>query len=155
VALAGEPYNIKPVAFLAIVAGIVGGPIPGFAVGWLSMTVSDLYLGAGIWTIETSAWMAIVGLGGALLWHKAARLSRWKMALGGFLLTMLFDVGTSITGTILFPYPWEAAILSLYVPFISGGVSPWPFGLAHELTTAILLGAIGSSLIVRVRKVYQ
>jgi len=51
-ALAGGPPNVKPTAFLVIVAGIIGGPISGFAVGWLSMTVSDLAaFGAGIWTI--------------------------------------------------------------------------------------------------------
>ncbi len=90
-----------------------------------------------------------------MLWHHADRLSRWKMAVGGFLLTMIFDIGTSIVDAILFAYPWWIAVLDLYIPFISGGVTPYPFGLAHELTTAVLLGAIGPSLIARVRKVYQ
>jgi len=51
--LSGPP-NVKPIA-LVIVGGIVGGGLPGLAVGWLSVTLSDLYFGAGIWTIETSA----------------------------------------------------------------------------------------------------
>jgi hypothetical protein len=76
------------------------------------------------------------------------------MAIGGFFLTMLFDIGTSIIDALLFSYPWLGAVLALYVPFITGSVSPYPFGLAHELTTAILLGAIGPSLIARIRKVY-
>ncbi len=156
-ALAWGPPNIKPIAFLVIVAGVVGGPVPGFAVGWLSMALSDLTspFGAGVWTIETSGGMAIVGLLGGLLWHRANYLGRWRLALGGFLLTMLFDIGTSVVDAILFNYPWWGAILALYVPFISGSVSPYPFGLAHELTTAALLGTIGPSLISRIRKVYQ
>jgi len=153
--LAGGPPNVKPIAFLVVVAGVVGGSVAGFAVGWLSMTLSDLYFGAGVWTIVSSAGMALVGLGGASLWHHAKHLNRWKMAAGGFVLTMLFDVGTSIMNALLFSYPWWTAVLGLYVPFISGGVSPYPFGLAHELTTAILLGTIGPSLITRIRKVYQ
>jgi energy-coupling factor transport system substrate-specific component len=155
-ALAWGPPNVKPIAFLVIVSGVVGGPLAGFAVGWLSMTLSDLVspYGAGIWTLETSSFMAVVGLLAGLLWHRTSSFSRWKMAIGGFFLTMLFDIGTSIIDALLFSYPWLGAVLALYVPFITGSVSPYPFGLAHELTTAILLGAIGPSLIARIRKVY-
>lgn len=157
VALAGGPPNVKPIAFLVIVGSVVGGPISGFAVGWLSMMLSDLAspFGAGVWTIETSSWMAIVGLLSGQLWHRAKVLKRWKMAIGGFLLTMVFDIGTSVVDALLYNYPWWIAVLDLYVPFIAGGVSPYPFGLAHELTTAVLLGMMGPSLITRIRKVYQ
>lgn len=156
-ALAWGPPNVKPIAFLVIVGGVVGGPSAGFAIGWLSMTLSDLVspYGAGVWTLETSGGMAIVGLLGGRLWHHASSFNRWMMAVGGFLLTMVFDIGTSVVDAVLFSYPWLGAILALYVPFITGGVSGYPFGLAHELTTAVLLGAIGPSLITRVRKVYQ
>jgi energy-coupling factor transport system substrate-specific component len=157
IALAGGPPNVKPTAFLVIVAGVVGGPIPGLAVGWLSMTVSDLVspFGAGVWTLETSAAMAAVGLLAGLLWHGATNFGRWKMAIGGYVLALIFDVGTSVADALIFSYPWLPAILALYVPFLSGGVSPYPFGFAHELTTAILLAALGPSLITRIRKVYQ
>jgi energy-coupling factor transport system substrate-specific component len=155
-ALAWGPPNVKPIAFLVIVGGVVGGPLAGFAVGWLSMTLSDFVspYGPGVWTLETSSCMAAVGLLAGLLWHHASAYNRWKMAVGGFLLTMIFDIGTSIIDALLFSYPWLGAVLALYVPFITGSVSPYPFGLAHELTTAILLGAIGPSLIARIRKVY-
>lgn len=155
-ALSWGPPNVKPIAFLVIVGGVVGGPLAGFAVGWLSMTLSDFVspYGPGIWTLETSSCMAVVGLLAGLLWHHASAFNRWKMAGGGFLLTMIFDIGTSIIDALLFSYPWLGAVLALYVPFITGSVSAYPFGLAHELTTAILLGAIGPSLISRIRKVY-
>ncbi len=155
-ALAWGPPNVKPIAFLVIVGGVVGGPAAGFAVGWLSMTLSDLVspYGAGVWTLETSAWMAIVGLLAGLLWNHAISFDRWKMVVGGFLLTMVFDIGTSVVDAVVFSYPWQGAVLALYVPFITGSVSPYPFGLAHELTTAILLGAIGPTLSARIRKVY-
>jgi uncharacterized membrane protein len=155
VALTGGPPNVKPTAFFVIVAGVVGGPVSGFAVGWLSMTISDLVFGAGVWTIETSSGMAVIGLVAGLLWHHTSSFNRWKMAAGGFLLTMVYDVGTSVADALIFNYPWFASLLALYVPFISAGLSPYPFGPAHELTTAILLGTIGPSLIARIRKVYQ
>ncbi len=155
IALAGGPPNIKPVAFIVIIAGAVGGPTAGFAVGWLSMTLSDLYFGAGIWTIVTSSGMAVTGLLGGLLWHHVNHLSRWKMALCGGALTMLYDIGTSVTFALLFNYPYLSALVALYVPFLSGGMSPYPFGIAHELTTAILLAIIGPSIVTQVRKIYK
>lgn len=156
-ALSGGPPNVKPVAFLVIVGGVVGGPIAGFAVGWLSMTISDLVspFGPGVWTVETSSFMAIVGMLAGLLWHHANSFNRWKMAAVGFLLTMVFDIGTSVVDAVIFSYPWQSAVLVLYVPFLAGGVSAYPFGLAHEITTAVLLAAIGPSLILRIRKFYQ
>jgi len=155
-ALAWEPFNVKPIAFLTIVAGAIGGPIAGMAVGWLSMSVSDILgFGAGIWTLETSSFMAIVGLIGGVLWQKSTSFNRWKLAAGGFLLTMVFDIGTSTFDAVLFNYPWVPAVLALYVPFLAGGASPYPFGLAHELTTTILLSSIGPSLILRIRRIYQ
>ena len=156
-ALAWGPPNVKPIAFLVIVGGVVGGPLVGFAVGWLSMTLSDFVspYGPGMWTLETSSCMAVVGLLAGLLWHHAKAFNRWKIAVGGFLLTMTFDVGTSIIDALLFNYPWLGAVLALYVPFITGSFSAYPFGLADELTTAILLGTIGPSLILRIRKTYS
>jgi len=156
-ALAGGPPNVKPVAFLVVLAGIVGGPAAGFAVGLLSMTLSDLAspYGAGIWTVETSSGMAVVGLIAGMAWHKSQSFNRWKMAAGGFLLTALFDMGTSVVFALLYNYPWISAVLALYVPFISGAPSPYPFGLAHELTTAVLLGTIGPPLIGQIRKIYR
>ena len=154
VALVGGPPNVKPTAFLVIIGGIIGGAFPGLLVGWLSMTLSDLYFGAGIWTMETSAAMAVVGLLAGLLWHKANQPSRWSLGLGGFLLTMLFDVATSVTDALLFNYPWWTSVMALYVPFVFSGFSPYPFGLVHELTTALLLSLIGPSLITQIRKFY-
>lgn len=156
-ALAWGPPNVKPIAFLVIVGGVVGGPIAGFAVGWLSMMLSDFAspYGAGVWTLETSSCMAVVGLLAGLFWHHARAFTRWRMAVGGFLLTVIFDIGTSVIDAVLFSYSWWGAIVALYFPFMTGGVSGYPFGFAHELTTAILLGTIGPSLISRIRKVYQ
>jgi energy-coupling factor transport system substrate-specific component len=156
-ALAGGPPNIKPVAFLVIIAGIVGGPAAGFSVGWLSMMISDLVspFGAGVWTVETSAGMAAVGLLAGFVWHRNTQFKRWQMAVGGYVLALIFDVGTSFADALIFSYPWLPALLALYVPFLSGSVSPYPFGFAHEITTAFLLGTVGPSLIRQIRKLYR
>lgn len=157
VALAGGPPNVKPTAFLIMIAGVVAGPLPGLAVGWLSIVISDLAtpLGAGPWTVVTSAGMALVGLLAGFLWYHSDSIGRLSMAVGGYLLAMLYDVGTSITFAMIYGYPLLASVLGLYVPFIMGGLSPYPFGFAHELTTAILCGTIGPSLTHQIKKVYQ
>jgi energy-coupling factor transport system substrate-specific component len=155
VALAWGPPNVKPTAFLIIIAGVVAGPLPGFVVGWLSMTISDLVFGAGPWTIETSAGMAVVGLLAGFLWHRSSILGRLRMAVGGYLLAMLFDIGTAIADALLYHYPWWTSVMGLYVPFITGGLTPYPFGFAHELTTAVLCGTIGPSIVAQIRKIYQ
>jgi uncharacterized membrane protein len=142
---------------LTIVAGIIGGPAAGLTVGFLSMTISDFLtpFGPGPWTVETSAAMAAVGLIGGWLWHHASSFKRWRLAVGGFLLAMLFDIGTSVADSLLFNYSWIGAIANLYLPVPSGGAIGYPFGLADELTTAILLAAFGPSLISRMRRVYR
>jgi len=157
IALAWGPPNVKPTAFLIIIAGVVAGPLAGMVVGWLSMIISDLAtpLGAGPWTIETSTGMAVVGLLAGLMWHRSDNISRLKMALGGYLLTVLFDIGTAFADSIIYQFPWWTMVLGLYVPFLMGGFSPYPFGFAHELTTAVLCGTIGPSLTNQIRKVYQ
>jgi energy-coupling factor transport system substrate-specific component len=155
IALVGGPPNVKPTAFLIILAGAAAGPLPGLVVGWLSMTISDLALGPGPWTIETSAGMAVVGLLAGLLWYRSSNIGRLRMAIGGYLLTVLFDIGTALVDSTIYHYPWEVAVLGLYVPFIMGGLSPYPFGFVHELTTALLCATIGPSLISQIRKMYQ
>jgi hypothetical protein len=157
VALAWGPPNVKPTAFLIIIAGAVAGPLPGLVVGWLSMTISDLAtpLGAGPWTIETSAGMAVVGLLAGILWYRSSNIGRLRMAVGGYLLTVLFDIGTALVDATIYQYPWQVAVLGLYVPFLMGGLSPYPFGFVHELTTAVLCATIGPSLISRIRNIYQ
>ena len=45
------------------------------------------------------------------------------------------------------PYSWILAAAGLYVPVPSVGAVGYPFGLADELTTAVLSRALGLSLI--------
>lgn len=155
--LAGGPPNIKPVAFLVIIGGVVGGLLVGFGVGLLSMTLSDLTspFGAGVWTIVTSVGMSIVGSIAGFAWSKSPNINRWRMAAGGFLLIAFYDIATSFGTALLYNYPWFPAILALYVPFIFGSASLYPFGLVHELTTAVLLGAIGPLLIRQIHSVLR
>lgn len=149
IALAGGPPNVKPVAFLALTAGVIGGPLTGFVVGAMSILISDLYFGSGFWTIIDSASMGIIASLAGLFWNRRTRIPVVELVVGGFLLTAIYDVATSVIPAWIFGYSWWLAILLLYVPFLAGVF--YPFGFVHEITTAVLMGAIGPTLISRVR----
>jgi len=151
IALAGGPPNVKPVAFLALAAGIIGGGVTGFVVGAMSMLVSDVYFGAGFWTIIDSACMGVIAFIAGLLWNRRSKIRRVELVVGGFLLTVIYDVATSVIPAWIFGYSWWVAVLLLYVPFLLGFGIVYPFGFVHEVTTAVLMGAIGPTLIGRVR----
>jgi len=151
IALAGGPPNVKPVAFLALTAGVIGGPVTGFVVGAMSMLISDLYFGGGFWTIINSASMGAIAFLAGLVWNKRASIRRLELVAGGFLLTVIYDIATSVIPAWIFGYSWWVAVLLLYVPFLVGFAVVYPFGFVHELTTAVLMGAIGPTLIGRVR----
>ena len=151
IALAGGPPNVKPVAFLCITAGIIGGPVTGLVVGALSIFISDFYFGGGFWTIIDAASMGAIAFLAGLLWNRRTRIARAELVVGGFLLTAVYDVATSVTSAWMFGYSWWISILLLYVPFLTGFGVLYPFGFIHELTTAVLMGTIGPTLISRVK----
>lgn len=142
---------MKPVAFLALTAGIIGGPLTGLVVGAMSMFVSDLYFGGGFWTIINSASMGAIAFLAGLLWSRRANVTRAELVIGGFLLTAIYDVASSVIPAWIFGYSWWVAIMLLYVPFLVGFGVMYPFGFVHEMTTAVLMGAIGPTIIGRVR----
>jgi hypothetical protein len=153
IVLAGGPPNVKPVAFLCLTGGIIGGPVTGFLVGAMTMFISDIYFGAGYWTFINSASMGFIGLLAGLLWNRRTNVRRTELVVGGFLLTAVYDVATSmILGPLTFGYSWWIALLGLYAPFLTGYAVFYPFGFVHELTTAVLMAAIGPTLISRVRQ---
>jgi hypothetical protein len=153
IVLAGGPPNVKPVAFLCLTAGIIGGPLAGFLVGAMTIFISDIYFGAGYWTFTNSASMGFIGLLAGLLWSGRTNVRRTELVVGGFLLTAIYDVATSmILGPLTFGYSWWVALLGLYAPFLTGYAVFYPFGFVHELTTAVLMAAIGPTLIGRIRQ---
>ena len=121
------------------------------------MTLSDIAspFGVGLWTIETSVCMATIGLIAGLVWGKSLTFNRWQLAFGGLLLTIIYDVASAMMDALLYGYPWITSVLTLYIPFVAGGPSPYPFGLAHEITTSMLLLSGGPALIRQIRKTYR
>ena len=132
-------------------SGILAGPKAGFTVGFLSILISDMaFFGLGFWTPITSFIMGLNGLLAGLLWHNRGSLSRFELALGGLLITLFYDIATSILTMIPFVKPETliyTALVGLFIP------CPYPMGPVHELTTALLMGMLSPSIIHVIRGV--
>lgn len=127
--------NIAPVAPLSLLAGYLGGVYTGFAVGFLSMLISDMYIGIGPWTFFTSFFMGIVGMFGALIARIAS--DRTLTFALSYIAVLLYDVGTSIFPMIFFGVPPLIAILNLFLPISFIGI-PYPMGPVHEFSSSLI-----------------
>ena len=140
--------SLAPNATLTILSGIIMGSYYGFIVGAIGMLISDLHIGAGLWTIGNVFFMGLIGFLSGIFWkNRYNSISKLELLIGAFLLTLLFDIGSSIwwffflySGT-PFPSIIIVAILGLFFPVMVGSI-PWPFGLIHGFSTSILLSQI-------------
>lgn len=143
--------NIKPTTFLVAMVGILFGPRVGFSVGLLSIAITDIsFFGAGYHTLVDSPCMGGLGLASGLLWGGKKDLSRFELAIGGFLLTLIWDVVTSLLGFILYFPTTESALTSALVGLFLP--TPYPLGPAHELSTAALMGLLGVPIVKAIRQ---
>jgi len=128
--------NISLTTPLTILSGFYLGSLSGFLVGFISMIISDMYLGFGPWTIVTSISMGLVGfLSGLILPRVRDRVLLFVLA---YLFTLFYDVVTSIlTISVFFGTPVWVALINLFTPVFIG-VVPYPMGPVHEFSTAFL-----------------
>ena len=131
--------QVKPVAAVVILAGVLLGSQAGFMVGSLSMFLSGFYFMQGAWTPYQMVAMGIVGfLAGAFFGKKHFKSERVRvvlMAVYGFFAVLIvyglivdinsvfFTLGNDIT---------LSGVLTVYATAL-------PFDLVFALTTAITL----------------
>ena len=143
--------NIKLNSFLTMTVGILTDPYSGFLIGALSMIISDaLFFGLGFWSPVTAFFMGLNGFLAGLFWHNKSKVSRLELASGGLLLTVFYDLATSILTMIPFVKPnvlLFTVLIGLFIP------SPYPMGPVHEFTTSLLMGTLAPSIIRSVRGV--
>ena len=142
--------NIKPVGFLCLFAGILGGPIVGFLVGSLTMVVTDVtFFGAGWWTLATSFSMGIVGFLGYIFVRCHCGFSKFNLFVFTYFSILFYDIFTSITSAFMFGN--TSVIASLVMLFFP---TPLPFGPAHEITSALFASLIIPEVYPRVRRIW-
>lgn len=136
--------NVKPMAAIAIVAGISLGAESGFLVGALSMLVSNMMFGQGPWTPWQMLAMGLVGLLAGILMHregflgKSVWMQRIFMAIYG-MFSVLCIYGGIMNPASLLMAAYELNFGNLVAIYLSG----LPMDLIHGGTTVIILFAAG------------
>lgn len=151
IALAAFP-NIKLVAFITIMSGVILGAKIGFLVGFLSMLISDsVFFGIGYWTVATAPCMGFTGLLAGLLLKDVRKMSRLDLFLVGFIITLIYDVLTSIILAIPFygslGRAFIVAILGLFLPI------PYPMGPIHEIITGLALSMLAHPIVLYLERI--
>jgi len=138
--------NIKPIGFLCLFAGIIGGPIVGFLVGSLTMVVTDvMFFGAGLWTFATSFSMGIVGFLGYMFARYNGGFTRFNLFVFTYFSILFYDIFTSVSTSYIFGTPIITSLVMLFLP------TPYPFGPAHEITNALLASLVIPEVYSRVK----
>ncbi|MBI2141189.1 hypothetical protein HYU16_02085 [Candidatus Woesearchaeota archaeon] len=112
-----RPPNIEPVMTANMPFSKKFGYLGGFAFGFLSITLFDLFTKkAGIWTLITAAAYGAVGIGAA--WFFKSRKSSVKnYAIFSVLGTLAYDAATGLTiGPLFFAQPFVQAVTG-QIPF--------------------------------------
>lgn len=136
--------SVKPMAAIAIVAGISLGAESGFLVGALSMLVSNMMFGQGPWTPWQMLAMGLVGLLAGLLMHregffeKSAWAQRIFMTIYG-MFSVLCIYGGIMNPASLLMAAYEVNLGNLVAIYLSG----LPMDLIHGGTTAAILFVAG------------
>ena len=134
--------QFKPVAAIVIISGTALGAQAGFLVGAVSMLVSNMLFGQGMWTPwQMYAWGLVGYVGGALAhagaFDRADGTVRMPALLTyGFASGLLYGVVINAYDIIGFvrPLTWAGTVARL--------ATAVPFDITHGLATCVFLAAL-------------
>ena len=127
--------QFKPVAAVAIIAGVAFGGESGFLVGSITMLVSNILFGQGPWTPWQMFAMGLIGfLAGVLFRRGVLRRSRLPLCIFGALAVIV------IYGGLMNPaYVIMYNDCPTWPMFLSAYLMGFPFDLVHASATAFFL----------------
>ena len=127
--------QLKPTCAIVIVTAIAFGPNVGFVTGSLSMLVSNLIFGQGMFTPFQMLGMGLVGFFCGLIFSKSPyKTDRLIVSItGGIICFLVYGLVVDSCSVLMFVTDYTPkAILSVYTTGI-------PYNAIHAVTTAILL----------------
>ena len=134
--------NVQGTTDVALLAGYVLGPAPGFMVGALAALASNLFLGQGPWTPWQMLGWGAAGLGGALLAALAGRrLGRWPLAIACGFAGLAFGAWMDLFTLTSFAAQTSAD------GYLAIAALSLPFNLAHAIGNVLLCLAFGPSFV--------
>ncbi|MEE3467838.1 MAG: ECF transporter S component [Eubacterium sp.] len=128
--------QVKPVAAVVLLGGVVLGKESGFIIGMLSMFLSNFYFMQGSWTPFQMFAMGLIGyLAGVFFYQKNAGIAtRIGIAVYGFFSVLIIYGGIVDINTVFFstgPEPEATGVLAVYLAGL-------PFDLVFAGTTAVV-----------------
>lgn len=132
--------NISLAIPIIIICSAMFGPRAGSLTGFLTFLISDLYIGLGPWTFIDGISAAIVGLITGIL-RRYIISDKMLIFIYTILITLFYDITTSIVNMALFGVDPLIALINLFIPVFIGGI-PYPMGPVHEISNALLISLI-------------
>lgn len=133
--------QIKPIGAVVIVAAVCFGYETGFLTGALSMFLSDIFFGFGVWTPFQMFGLGLTGLlCGLIFCGSKLKYNRFALGITGGLLTFIVYGFIVDSNSVLFltsDFSW-AAVLTIY----SAGIL---YNAIFGATTAVLLMLFGKT----------
>lgn len=133
--------EIKPIASIVIATGTGFGYETGFLVGALSMFLSNIIFGQGLWTPFQMLGLGMTGLICGMIFSNK-KINRWILGLLGGLITFLV-YGIIADTSSVFMLSADFNIKSVLTVYLSGA----PLNLTFAVTTAVCLILFGKPLI--------
>lgn len=125
--------QVKPMAAIVIISGVVLGYDGGFLVGVLSAFVSNFFFGQGPWTPWQMAAMGAIGLISGLIFHKRKVKTLIVSVIGGLLVLIVY--GAIVNLSMLYLYQDNVTLDMI----INAYVSSVAYDAIHAGTTVVFL----------------
>lgn len=141
--------QFKPVAALAIIAGVAFGGETGFLVGSITMLVSNMMFGNGPWTPWQMLCMGLLGFFAGILYRKdILRAGRISLAIYGAIGCVVIYGGIINPTSLLL---WSPEGLTLEV-VLAAYISGFPMDLIHALSTAFFLYVLSEAMLEKLER---
>lgn len=127
--------QIKAVAAISIISGTILGGVYGFIIGSMTMLISSLYFGLGIWTIFQMLGMGIISLLAGIFFKKDFKFKFIVLAIYGFLSIIIIYGGLVNYSSYIMMNNKLFDFKKLLVVYSSGFI----FDLEHAIATFIFI----------------
>ena len=132
--------QFKPVAAIVIISGTALGAQAGFLVGAVSMLVSNMLFGQGMWTPWQMFAMGLLGFFAGIIFSK--KRNTLSLCIYSFLSVLVIYGGIMNISSVL-TYTTDINLQTITAYIISG----IPFDLIHAVSTVIFILIIGEALL--------
>lgn len=134
--------GIQPSTYIIICSGYVFGPTAGFMVAFITVMVSNIFLGHGPWTFFQMIMWGVVGVSSGFVRKLGFNFSKKKLIAFGVFWGYLFGCMMNLWYWIAFIYP--LTVKTFMVVQIN---SLW-FDTLHATGNAVFLGILGKKTII-------